>query len=217
MKLIREEAESVKVITEEKNGIKKLFIEGNFLMADKPNRNNRVYPMDILSKAVKTYDENFIKTKRSLGELNHNSVPGVDLTKASHIIESLTQKGNFFYGKARILESQPMGKIAKGLIDEGVVLGVSSRALGSVKPTNEGYSVVGEDLVINCVDLVHDPSVGADAFINGIYEGKEWIYDSKRQEYVAYNIKNKIEQDVIRRRLTEERKLLHFENYLRLI
>ena len=110
-----------------------------------------------------------------------------------------------------------MGKIAKGLIDEGVVLGVSSRALGSVRPTNEGYSVVGEDLVINCVDLVHDPSVGPNAFVAGIYEGKEWLYDSKRQEYVAYNIKNKIEKDVIGRRLTEERKLLHFENYLRLI
>lgn len=217
MKLITEEAESVQVITEDRNGVKKLFIEGNFLMADQPNRNNRVYPMAILEKAVKRYDENFISTKRSLGELNHNSVPGVDLAKASHIIESLIKKGNYFYGKARILESTPMGKIAKGLIDEGVVLGVSSRALGSVRPTNEGYSVVGEDLVINCVDLVHDPSVGPNAFVAGIYEGKEWIYDSKRQEYVAYNIKNKIEKDVIGRRLTEERKLLHFENYLRLI
>lgn len=217
MKLITEEAESVQVITEERNGVKKLFIEGNFLMADEPNRNNRVYPMAILEKAIKRYDENFIRTKRSLGELNHNSVPGIDLSKVSHIIESLTRKGNYFYGRARILESTPMGKIAKGLIDEGVVLGVSSRALGSVRPTNEGYSVVGEDLVINCVDLVHDPSVGAAAFVNGIYEGKEWIYDSARQEYVAYNIKNKIEKDVIGRRLTEERKLLHFENYLRLI
>ena len=217
MKLITEEAESVQVITEERNGVKKLFIEGNFLMADQPNRNNRVYPMPILEKAVKRYDENFIKTGRGLGELNHNSVPGVDLSKVSHIIESLTRKGNYFYGKARILESTPMGKIAKGLIDEGVVLGVSSRALGSVRPTNEGYSVVGEDLVINCVDLVHDPSVGPNAFVAGIYEGKEWLYDSKRQEYVAYNIKNKIEKDVIGRRLTEERKLLHFENYLRLI
>lgn len=217
MKLITEEAESVQVITEERNGVKKLFIEGNFLMADEPNRNNRVYPMAILEKAIKRYDENFIRTKRSLGELNHNSVPGIDLSKVSHIIESLTRKGNYFYGRARILESTPMGKIAKGLIDEGVVLGVSSRALGSVRPTNEGYSVVGEDLVINCVDLVHDPSVGAAAFVNGIYEGKEWIYDSARQEYVAYNIKNQIEKDVIGRRLTEERKLLHFENYLRLI
>jgi hypothetical protein len=216
MKLIVEEAESVKYITEEVNGKKALFIEGNFLMANNPNRNNRVYPMEILREAVNTYTQNFIKPKRSLGELNHNSVPGVDLTKVSHMITSLKENGNYFYGKARILNT-PMGKIAQGLIDEGVVLGVSSRALGSVKPTNEGYSVVGPDLVINCVDIVHDPSVGAAAFVNGIYEGKEWIYDSAKQEYVALNIKNKIEKDVINRRLSEERMIMHFENYLNML
>lgn len=216
MKLIIEEAESVKYITEEVNGKKALFIEGNFLLANEPNRNNRVYPMEILREAVKTYTNNFISSKRSLGELNHNSVPGVDLTKVSHMITSLKENGNYFYGKARILNT-PMGKIAQGLIDEGVVLGVSSRALGSVKPTNEGYSVVGPDLVINCVDIVHDPSVGAAAFVNGIYEGKEWIYDTDRQEYIALNIKNKIEKDVIGRRLSEERMIMHFENYLNML
>jgi len=216
MKLIIEEAESVKYITEEVNGKKALFIEGNFLMGNNPNRNNRVYPMEILREAVKTYTNNFIDSKRSLGELNHNSVPGVDLTKVSHMITSLKENGNYFYGKARILNT-PMGKIAQGLIDEGVVLGVSSRALGSVKPTNEGYSVVGPDLVINCVDIVHDPSVGAAAFVNGIYEGKEWIYDSAKQEYVAMNIKNKIERDVVSRKLSEERMIMHFENYLNML
>jgi hypothetical protein len=216
MKLIIEEAESVKYITEEVNGKKALFIEGNFLMANQPNRNNRVYPMNILREAVKTYTNNFIDSKRSLGELNHNSVPGVDLTKVSHMITSLKENGNYFYGKARILNT-PMGKIAQGLIDEGVVLGVSSRALGSVKPTNEGYSVVGSDLVINCVDIVHDPSVGAAAFVDGIYEGKEWIYDSTKQEYIALNIKNKIEKDVVDRRLSEERMIMHFENYLKML
>jgi hypothetical protein len=216
MKLIIEEAESVKYITEKVNGKNALFIEGNFLMGNNPNRNNRVYPMEILREAVKTYTDNFINSKRSLGELNHNSVPGVDLTKVSHMITSLTENGNYFYGKARILNT-PMGKIAQGLIDEGVVLGVSSRALGSVKPTNEGYSVVGSDLVINCVDIVHDPSVGAAAFVNGIYEGKEWIYDSAKQEYVAMNIKNKIERDVVSKRLSEERMIMHFENYLNML
>jgi hypothetical protein len=216
MKLIIEEAESVKYITEEVNGKKALFIEGNFLMGNNPNRNNRVYPMEILREAVKTYNENFIQSKRSLGELNHNSIPGVDLTKVSHMITSLKENGNYFYGKARILNT-PMGKIAQGLIDEGVVLGVSSRALGSVKPTNEGYSVVGPDLVINCVDIVHDPSVGAAAFVNGIYEGKEWIYDSAKQEYVAMNIKNKIERDVVSKKLSEERMIMHFENYLNML
>lgn len=216
MKLIIEEAESVKYITEKVNGKTALFIEGNFLMGNNPNRNNRVYPMEILREAVKTYTNNFINSKRSLGELNHNSVPGVDLTKVSHMITSLKENGNYFYGKARILNT-PMGKIAQGLIDEGVVLGVSSRALGSVKPTNEGYSVVGPDLVINCVDIVHDPSVGAAAFVNGIYEGKEWIYDSVKQEYVAMNIKNKIERDVVSRKLSEERMIMHFENYLNML
>ena len=216
MKLIVEEAESVKYITEEVNGKKALFIEGNFLMGNNPNRNNRVYPMEILREAVKSYTNNFISSKRSLGELNHNSVPGVDLTKVSHMITSLNENGHYFYGKARILNT-PMGKIAQGLIDEGVVLGVSSRALGSVKPTNEGYSVVGPDLVINCVDIVHDPSVGAAAFVNGIYEGKEWIYDSAKQEYVAMNIKNKIERDVVSKRLSEERMIMHFENYLNML
>jgi hypothetical protein len=216
MKLIIEEAESVKYITEKVNGKNALFIEGNFLMGNNPNRNNRVYPMEILREAVKTYTENFINSKRSLGELNHNSIPGVDLTKVSHMITSLKENGNYFYGKARILNT-PMGKIAQGLIDEGVVLGVSSRALGSVKPTNEGYSVVGPDLVINCVDIVHDPSVGAAAFVNGIYEGKEWIYDSAKQEYVAMNIKNKVERDVVSRRLSEERMIMHFENYLNML
>lgn len=185
-------------------------------MGDNPNRNNRVYPMEILREAVKTYTTNFINSKRSLGELNHNSVPGVDLTKVSHMITTLKENGNYFYGKARILNT-PMGKIAQGLISEGVVLGVSSRALGSVKPTNEGYSVVGPDLVINCVDIVHDPSVGAAAFVNGIYEGKEWIFDSAKQEYVAMNIKNRIERDIVSKKLSEERMIMHFENYLNML
>lgn len=216
MKLIREEAESVKVLTENVNGKKTLFIEGNFMMGDKPNRNNRIYPMNTLRNAVSIYTENYIKPKRSVGELNHNSTPAIDLTKVSHIITKLEERGNYFYGKARILNS-PMGKIARSLIDDGVVLGVSSRALGSVKPNNEGYNIVGDDLMISTVDIVADPSVGSAAFVNGLYEGKEWLFDSKRQEYVAFNIKNKIEKDVMEKRLTEERMLLHFENYLNLI
>jgi hypothetical protein len=216
MKLIREEAESIKILTEEKDGKRTLYIEGNFMLANKPNRNNRIYPMEVLRNAVSVYNENFIKAKRAVGELNHNSTPSIDLTKVSHIITKLQEQGNYFYGRAKILNT-PMGKIAQSLIDEGVVLGVSSRALGSVCPNNEGYNVVGDDLLISTVDIVADPSVGSAAFVNGIYEGKEWLYDTKRQEYVAYNIKNQIEKDVISRKLNEERMLLHFENYLRLI
>lgn len=216
MKLIREEAESVKILREEKNGKRTLYIEGNFMMGDCPNRNDRIYPMNTLRNAVQLYTENFIKPKRAVGELNHNSTPSIDLTKVSHMITKLEERGNYFYGRAKILNT-PMGNIAQSLIDEGVVLGVSSRALGSVRPNNEGYNIVGDDLLISCVDIVADPSVGAAAFVNGIYEGKEWLYDSKLQEYVAYNIKNKIEKDVISRRLNEERMLLHFENYLKMI
>jgi hypothetical protein len=216
MKLIREEAESVKVLTEEKNGSKTLYIEGNFMMGNKPNRNNRVYPMNVLRNAVNTYTENYIRSKRAVGELNHSNTPSIDLTKVSHLITMLEERGDYFYGRAKILNT-PMGKIAQSLIDEGVVLGVSSRALGSVRPTNEGHNVVGNDLMISCVDIVADPSVGAAAFVNGIYEGKEWLYDTKSKEYVAYNIKNQIEKDVISRKLNEERMLLHFENYLKLI
>lgn len=216
MKLIREEAEAVNVVVENVEGKKTLYIEGNFMMGDKPNRNNRIYPMRTLRNAVSVYNENYIKSKRSLGELNHNNTPSIDLTKVSHIITKLEERGNYFYGKAKILNT-PLGKIAQSLIDDGVVLGVSSRALGSVSPNNEGYNVVGEDLMISTVDIVADPSVGAAAFVNGIYEGKEWLYNEKRQEYVAYNIKNKIEKDIMSRRLNEERMILHLENYLRLI
>ena len=116
-----------------------------------------------------------------------------------------------------VLKIYLMCVVFGNILGGGVVLGVSSRALGSVRPNNEGYNVVGDDLMISTVDIVADPSVGAAAFVNGIYEGKEWLYNEKRQEYVAYNIKNKIEKDIMSRRLNEERMILHLENYLRLI
>lgn len=216
MKLLIEEAEPVKVLTEEKNGKMTLYIEGNFMMGNVPNKNNRLYPMDTLREAVRTYNKNFIVPNRAVGELNHNTTPSIDLAKVSHIIKNLEERKNYFYGKAKILNT-PMGNIVSALIDDGVVLGVSSRALGSVSPTNEGYNVVGKDLMISCVDIVADPSVGPAAFVNGIYEGKEWLYDTDRKEYVAYNIKNKIEKDVLSRKLNEQRMLMHFENYLKLI
>lgn len=216
MKLITEEAESVQVITEEKNGVKKLFIEGIFLQGDTVNRNKRLYEMRILRNAVKTYNENFIGKGRSVGELGHPSNPSINLDRVSHKIISLKEQGNNFIGKAQILDT-PMGKIAQNLYEAGVQLGVSSRGLGSLRPTDKGYSVVSEDFTLaTAADIVHDPSA-PDAFVSGIFEGVEWLYDTKRQEYVSSNIKNKIESDVLNRRLTEERKLLHFENYLKLI
>jgi hypothetical protein len=206
MKLITEEAESVQVITEEKNGVKKLFIEGVFLQGDTVNRNKRLYEMKVLRNAVKAYNENFV----------HPANPAINLDRVSHKIISLKENGKNFIGKAQILDT-PMGKIAQNLYEAGVQLGVSSRGLGSLRPTDKGYSVVSEDFTLStAADIVHDPSA-PDAFVSGLMENVEWLYDTKKQEYVSSNIRNKIERDVISRRLTEERKLLHFENYLKLI
>jgi hypothetical protein len=216
MKLITEEAESVQVITEEKNGVKKLFIEGVFLQGDTVNRNKRLYEMKVLRNAVKAYNENFVQKGRSVGELGHPANPAINLDRVSHKIISLKENGKNFIGKAQILDT-PMGKIAQNLYEAGVQLGVSSRGLGSLRPTDKGYSVVSEDFTLStAADIVHDPSA-PDAFVSGLMENVEWLYDTKRQEYVASSIRNKIEKDVVSRRLTEERKLLHFENYLRLI
>ena len=176
MKLITEEIEKVKVITEEKNGKKSLFIEGIFLQADKPNRNKRMYEMRILEREVNRYNDSFITKGRALGELGHPDGPTVNLDRVSHKIVDLHREGTNFVGKAKILET-PMGKIAASLLGEGVSLGVSSRGVGTLRPTNEGYSVVGEDFMLaTAADIVADPSA-PDAFVSGIMEGKEWVWD----------------------------------------
>ena len=176
MKLITEEIENVKVIVEEHKGKKSLHIEGIFLQADRPNRNKRLYEMRILEREVKRYNENFIQKGRALGELGHPDGPTLNLDRASHMITSLVREGSNFIGKAKIL-STPMGNIASSLLGEGVKLGVSSRGLGSLIQTNEGYSLVGEDFMLaTAADIVADPSA-PDAFVNGIMEGKEWVYD----------------------------------------
>jgi hypothetical protein len=217
MKLITEELDQVEVIVENVNGKKSLYIEGIFLQGDICNRNKRVYPMDTLRRGVKTYTENYVSKGRAVGELGHPAGPTINLDRVSHSIISLKESGNNFIGKAKILTTLPMGKIAAGLYEEGVKLGVSSRGVGSLVPTNEGYSRVSEDFMLStAADIVHDPSA-PDAFVNGIMEGVSWLYDSKQQIWVAENIKNKIENDVVSRKLSEERKLQHFENYLKLI
>lgn len=217
MKLITEEIESVDVIVEEKNGKKNLYIEGVFLQGDICNRNKRMYPMETLRRGVNTYVENYLTKGRAVGELGHPASPTINLDRVSHSIVSLRESGNNFIGKAKILTTLPMGKIAAGLYEEGVKLGVSSRGVGSLVPTNEGYSKVSEDFMLStAADIVHDPSAPA-AFVNGIYEGLDWVYDSKKQEWIASNIRNKIEMDVISRNLSEERMIQHFENYLKMI
>ena len=176
MKLIRETVENVKYLTEaSENGKKHLYIEGTFLVGDKVNRNNRMYKMDTLRSEVERYNEEYIKTNRALGELGHPDTPTINLERVSHKIVSLVEDGDTFYGKALILDT-PYGQIVKNFIDNGVNLGVSSRALGSVTMTKEGYNLVQDDLrLATAADIVADPSAPG-AFVNGIMENKEWMF-----------------------------------------
>jgi len=176
MKLIREEIESVEVLTEESNGKKHFYIQGPFLQGDIKNRNGRIYESRILSKEVQRYSENYIDKNRAMGELGHPSGPTVNLDRVSHKITSLKQEGSNFIGRAKILET-PMGRIAGALLNDGVTLGVSSRGMGSLVSRN-GTNYVGEDFhLATAADIVADPSA-PDAFVQGIMEGKEWVWDN---------------------------------------
>ena len=177
MKLITETIEEAKVvITEGKSGQKNHFIEGIFLQGDLKNRNGRMYPVGLLEREVTKYDQSYIQKGRALGELGHPEGPTINLDRVSHSIQSLKREGNNFVGRARILDT-PMGRIAKSLLDEGVKLGVSSRGLGSLKETN-GMKVVADDFMLaTAADIVADPSA-PDAFVNGIMEGREWVWEN---------------------------------------
>ena len=175
MKLITEEVSNVKIITEGKGSKKRMCIEGIFLQGEIKNRNGRMYPINTLEREVERYNENFVGKGRALGELGHPDGPTVNLDRVSHKITSLCREGNNFVGKATLL-STPMGKIASSLIDEGVKLGVSSRGVGSLKEDMHGCKVVGDDFQLaTAADIVADPSA-PDAFVNGIMEGREWVY-----------------------------------------
>ena len=177
MKLIREEIETAKVLVEEKDGKKHMFIEGIFLQGNLKNRNGRFYPTEVLEKEVGRYNESYVSKGRALGELGHPDGPTVNLDRVSHKIIDLHREGNNFVGKAKLLET-PMGVIAKNLLDEGVSLGVSSRGMCSLRDTNEGYKVVGEDFMLaTAADIVADPSA-PDAFVNGIMEGVDWVWEA---------------------------------------
>jgi len=213
MKLITEEISNVKIITEGKGSNKTLHIEGVFLQGGIKNRNGRMYPVDILGKEVGRYCENFVGKGRALGELGHPDGPTVNLDRVSHKITSLVREGNNFVGKAKLL-STPMGKIASSLIGEGVTLGVSSRGVGSLKEDHTGCKVVGEDFQLaTAADIVADPSA-PDAFVNGIMEGKEWIWEGgSLREQLAENTAKRINTLVDQRRL-EEHKLGLFNDFL---
>ena len=213
MKLITEEIEQVEFIVENRNGKKNLYIEGVFLQGNIKNRNGRMYPMETLRKEVSRYNENHIKSGRALGELGHPDGPTVNLDRVSHKIVSLKESGSNYVGKAKILGT-PMGKIASNLLDEGVKLGVSSRGVGSLKPTREGFSVVGEDFMLaTAADIVADPSA-PDAFVSGIMEGKEWVWDGGiLREKFAEKTYRQINTLVDQKKL-DENKLDLFNNFL---
>ena len=213
MKLIREEIESVEFLVEQKNGKKSMYIEGVFLQGNIKNRNGRMYPMETLRREVSRYNENHVQAGRALGELGHPDGPTVNLDRVSHKIVSLKENGSNFIGKAKILNT-PMGKIASSLIEEGVKLGVSSRGIGSLKATREGVNIVGDDFMLaTAADIVADPSA-PDAFVEGIMEGKEWIWDGGilREKYAEKTYKQI--NTLVDQKALDEKKLDLFNNFL---
>jgi hypothetical protein len=214
MKLIRENIEEVKFLTEAtENGKKNLYITGPFLVYDKPNKNNRMYTKDILSNEVKRYNEEYVKTNRALGELGHPDTPSINLERVSHKIVELTDNGEAFIGKALILDT-PYGQIVKNFMDSGVNLGVSSRGMGSLQPTKEGYNIVQDDFrLATAADIVADPSAPG-AFVNGIMENKEWLFvEGRFVEVDIDNAKRQIRQ--ASRKDIEQVALNLFENFIR--
>ena len=211
MKLITEQIEDVKILTEEKNGKKLLYIEGVFLQSELKNRNGRMYPFSVLDREVNRYNEEYVKSKRALGELGHPDGPTINLDRVSHRITSLRAEGNNFIGKAQILDT-PMGNIAKNLLGEGVQLGVSSRGMGSIQKVEDCNVVADDFMLTTAADIVADPSA-PDAFVNGIMEGKEWVWCNgilKETEVAKY----KRIMDASARQELEEKTLKVFEDFL---
>ena len=212
MKLITEQIEEVKFLTEDNDGRKNHYIQGVFLQGEIKNRNGRVYPIDILEREVGRYTTENISKNRALGELGHPEGPTVNLDRASHKIESLVREGNNYIGKAKLLDT-PMGQIAKSLLDEGVSLGVSSRGVGSLREMGGANYVRDDYQLATAADIVADPSA-PDAFVEGIMEGKEWVWDNgllKEQEIAS--IKKGIDAATLYN--LQERKVSAFEQFLK--
>ena len=211
MKLITEMIEDVQYLVEEsEDGKKNHFIQGVFMQAEQKNRNGRVYKKGILENEVKRYNESFVRKNRALGELNHPQGPTVNLDRVSHMIKDLKFEGNDCVGKAKLLDT-PMGNIAKNLVKEGAQLGVSSRGMGSLEEKN-GVNYVKDDFMLSAVDIVADPSA-PNAFVNGIMEGKEWIWDNgviREKEIHEYH---RMIQKASRREL-EEKALFAFKDFM---
>jgi hypothetical protein len=213
MKLIREVTEQTKFVIEEKLGKKKeYFIEGIFLQSALQNRNGRMYPESVMDREVGRYMQECVKTNRAYGELGHPDTPSINLDRVSHLIVDLRKEGTNYIGKAKILET-PMGNIARGLLDGGANLGVSSRALGSLKTNNEGVNIVQDDFMLStAADIVADPSA-PDAFVRGIMEGHEWVFvDGKFVEKHIEEVQRTIRKTSSRN--LEEAKILAFQKFL---
>ena len=174
MKLISESIEDIDYLIEDDEGKKNYKIRGPFLQAEIKNRNGRIYPMHILEKEVGRYNKEYIQKNRAFGELGHPDGPTVNLERVSHMITKLYPDGTNFIGEAKIMDT-PYGKIVKNLIDEGAKLGVSSRGMGSLVPQRGAHVVKDDFYLATAADIVADPSA-PDAFVNGIMEGREWIW-----------------------------------------
>ena len=212
MKLIREEIQDVQYLVEsDGKGGKNHFITGIFMQAEKQNRNGRVYPMNVLAKEADRYNKEYVQKNRAFGELGHPENPQINLDRVSHMITKLYPDGTNFIGKAKILDT-PNGKIVKSLLDGGASLGVSTRGVGSLRPHN-GYQQVQDDFKLaTAADIVADPSA-PDAFVQGIMEGKEWVFENgkwKEQEY--YHAKKLISE--ASKSEIESVALKIFENYI---
>ena len=211
MRLIAEEITQVDFLCEENDGKKNYFIEGIFLQAELKNRNGRMYPMKTLAREVAKYDENYIRKGRALGELGHPDGPSINLDRVSHKITSLSEEGTNFIGRAKLLDT-PMGKIAKNLLDEGVKLGVSSRGMGSIIKKENCNMVADDFMLATAADIVADPSA-PDAFVDGIMEGKEWVWDNGiLKEAAVAEIKTEIDEATLIN--LQERKVSAFAKFL---
>jgi hypothetical protein len=214
MKLITELNEEVKFLKENKDGRPSYYIQGIFIQGNKKNKNGRVYPMEILEKEVNKYVTELVEKKRAFGELGHPDGPTINLDRVSHMIVELEKDGENFIGTAKIMDT-PNGKIVKALIDEGASLGVSTRGMGSLKSRGEFQEVQEDFSLATAADIVADPSA-PDAFVNGIMEGVEWVWDNgilKASTIERYE--EIVEEKVAKRELTQEAKLSLFEDFLK--
>lgn len=218
MRLITEVVEECAVAVElnEETGKKTHFIEGIFMQGDIKNRNGRVYPSNVIAKEVHRYNEQYVNKKRAFGELGHPDGPTVNLDRVSHNVINLKQDGSNFVGKAKIMAT-PMGNIVKSLMDEGATLGVSSRGMGSLKENKKGIMEVQDDFMLATAgDIVADPSA-PDAFVRGIMEGVEWVYDVGGSSWRAANTLDRIQEETKRLSVKqlEEQKFALFNKFLK--